>query len=225
MNTHKIAARTFGIAFLIGYISYGLGFGLLNNFLHAPDSLALIFRSQQEVIIEAAIMMAVFAPVNIVLGIIMTPIFKPYNQTLTYGYLSAAIASTVLLIGGAIFLLLSIPLSEAFVAAGAGDTSQIELLFTLCKKANFFSYQIAMVIWGLGGLVFSYLLYVSKIVPQWLSVWGIVGYVIFISGAFFAIFGISIDVILDIPGGLFEIFLSFWLIFKGFSIPRQSAVA
>lgn len=221
MNSNKIAARTFGIAFLIGYISYGLGFGLLNSFISSPGSLSVIFSHKNTVIFEAAIMMAVFAPVNIVLGVVMTPIFKRYNQPLAYGYLSAAIASTILLIFGAIFLLLSVPLSEAFLKVGSSDTENLEVLFTLCKKANFFSYQIAMVIWGLGGLIFSYLLYVSKIVPRWLSVWGIIGYVIFISGAFFALFGINIDLILDIPGGLFEIFLSFWLIIKGFDASGQ----
>lgn len=225
MNSNKIAARTFGIAFLIGYISYGLGFGMLNTFINLPDSLSIIFNSRNVVIFEAAIMMAVFAPINIVLGVVMTPIFKPFNQPLAYGYLSAAIASTVLLIFGAIFLLLSIPLSEAFVKVGSGDTKNLELLFALCKKANFFSYQIAMVIWGFGGLIFSYLLNVSKIVPRWLSMWGIIGYIIFISGAFFALFGINIDLILDIPGGLFEIFLSFRFIIKGFDTSHQKATA
>jgi len=194
MNSNKIAARSFGIAFLIGYISYGLGFGLLNSVINSPGGLATIYANKNQVIFEAAIMMAVFATINIGLGIIMTPVLKPYNKTLTYGYLSAAIASTVMLIVGAIFLLLLVPLSE-----------------------EFFSYQIGMVIWGLGGLLFCFLLYLSKLVPRWMSVWGFIGYIIFISGAFFALFGISIDVILDIPGGLFEIFLSFWLIFKGFN--------
>lgn len=223
MKSNKIAARTFGIAFLIGYLSYGLGFGLVNTLFNSPDSLAVISGCKNQVIIEVAIMMAIFAPVNMVLGVIMTPIFKAYNQPLAYSYLSAAIASSVLLIVGAVFLLLSIPLSEEFVK-GTGDAKHLEVLFTLCKKANFYSYQIAMVIWGFGGLVLSYLLYVSKLVPQWLSVWGIIGYVIFIAGAFFALFGINIDVILDIPGGLFELFLSFWLIIKGFNTTGQKAI-
>ena len=127
MNSNKIAARTFGIAFLIGYISYGLGFGLLNSIINSPGGLAIIFNCKNQVIFEVAIMMAVFAPVNIVLGVIMTPIFKRYNQPLAYGYLSAAIASTVLLIVGAIFLLLSIPLSEEFVKVGSGDIRNLEL--------------------------------------------------------------------------------------------------
>lgn len=217
MNTNKIAARSFGISFLIGYISYGLGFGLLNTIINSTGGLSTIYDSKNLVIFEAAIMMAVFAPINIVLGIIMTPIFKPHNQTIAYGYLSSAIASTVMLIVGAVFLLLLVPLSDEFVKAGSADTKYLELLSVLCKRANFFSYQIAMVIWGIGGLMFCYLLYISKLVPQWLSMWGLIGYVIFISGAFFALFGINIDVILDIPGGLFEIFLSFWLIIKGFN--------
>lgn len=222
MNSGKIAARTFGISFLIGYLSYGLGFGILNSMINAPNSLTYVFQNQNTVIFEAIILMAVFAPVNIILGVIMVPIFKPYNQSLAYAYLSAAIASTVLLIVGAIFLSLSIPISEEFVQVGTADKRYLEVLFTLCKKANFFSYQIAMVIWGIGGLIFAYLLYKLEIVPRWMSIWGIVGYVIFISGAFFAIFGMPIDIILDIPGGIFEIFLSFWLIFKGFNKPQQN---
>ena len=83
MKSNKIAARTFGIAFLIGYLSYGIGFGLLNSLLNSPGSLAVIFNSKNQVIFEAAIMMAVFAPVNIILGVIMLVyawIINPLNK-------------------------------------------------------------------------------------------------------------------------------------------------
>ena len=217
IDSNKLASRTFGIAFLIGYLSYGVGFALVNGLINAPSGLSTIYASKNQVIFEAAIMMAVFATINIGLGIIMTPLLKPFNKTLTYGYLSAAIASTVMLIIGAIFILLLVPLSEEFVKAGSADANYFQTLSILCKRANFFAYQIGMVIWGLGGLMFCYLLYLSKFVPQWMSVWGFIAYVIFISGAIFALFGYNIDVLLDIPGGLFEIFLSFWLITKGFN--------
>ncbi len=217
MKTNKTAARTFGVLFLLGYISYGVGFVLVNAIINSPGGLSVIKASQHLIILEAAIMMAVFATINIGLGIIMTPLLKPYNQTMTYGYLSAAIASTIMLIMGAIFLLLFIPLSDEFVKAGAGDIPYFQTLSVLLKKANFYCYQIGMVVWGLGGLMFCYLLYQSKFVPQWMAIWGFVAYIIFIAGAIFALFGYNIDVLLDIPGGLFEVFLSFWLIIKGFS--------
>ncbi|MEY5047821.1 MAG: hypothetical protein RLZZ175_1180 [Bacteroidota bacterium] len=218
-NNNIFIARVFGISFLIGYLSYGLGFGFLNTLLQAKDFLLAIFQSKNIVIVEAAIMMAIFAPINIVLGVVMTPIFKRHNQSLAYGYLSSAIASTVLLIVGAILLLMLIPLSEEYISTSVIDKKYFELLGKILKQGNFYSYQIAMVVWGIGGLIFSYLLLISQIVPKWLSIWGIIGYIIFISGAFFALFGISIDVILDIPGGLFEIFLSIRFIIKGFDMP------
>ena len=46
-----------------------------------------------------------------------------------------------------------------------------------------------------------YLLYQSKLVPRPMSVWGFIGYIIFISGTISALFGYSVDVLLDIPGG------------------------
>ena len=84
MNTHKIAARSFGIAFLIGYLSYGLGFGLLNRLINTPDGLAYIHLSKNQIVLEGAIMMAVFATSNIGLAIIMLPYFKVHNQTFSY---------------------------------------------------------------------------------------------------------------------------------------------
>jgi len=56
---------------------------------------------------------------------------------------------------GLLFLLLLVPVSEAFAKDGSGDAKQLELLFMLCKKANFCAYQIAMAVWGPGGLILS----------------------------------------------------------------------
>ncbi len=73
-----------------------------------------------------------------------------------------------------------------------------------------------MAIWGLGGLMFCYLLYISKLVPRGLSIWGFLGYIVFIAGTITELFGYPFGVQLAIPGGLFEITLSIWLIIKGF---------
>lgn len=222
MKSVTVASRAFGIVFIIGYLSYGFGFGHLNTLLDSPEGLHTIANSKSLVIFEASVLMAVFAISNIVLAAIITPILKPYQPTLALGFLGAAISSTILLIVGSILLLVTVPLSEEYVLAKGTDSRLYELLFLLLKNGNFYSYQIAMVVWGMGGLVLSSLLYISKLVPTWLSIWGIIGYIIFISGAFFALFGVSIDIYLDIPGGLFEIFLSFWMIMKGLNVSSQS---
>jgi hypothetical protein len=85
------------------------------------------------------------------------------------------------------------------------------------SKGNYYAYQIGMVIWGIGGLMFDYLLYQSKLVPRPLAVWGVIGYIVFISGITLELFGYGVGVLLSIPGGLFEVSLSVWLIVRGFS--------
>ena len=64
--------------------------------------------------------------------------------------------------------------------------------------------------------MFCYLLYISKFVPRGLSIWDFLGYIVFIAGTVSELFGYLIGVQLAIPGGLFEISLSIWLIVKGF---------
>jgi hypothetical protein len=75
---------------------------------------------------------------------------------------------------------------------------------------------------GLGNLILFYILYKTKLVPRWLSSWGIIGNTLAIVASFLILFRI-IDVIthhfvvLSIPLVLQEIVLAIWLIAKGFN--------
>lgn len=82
---------------------------------------------------------------------------------------------------------------------------------------------------GFGGLIFTYLLFVSKSVPRPIAVLGLVGYAALL-------LGVSVDLLthLDInkgsgllflaPGFLFEfLFLPVWLLAKGLKLPEVGA--
>lgn len=223
MNTHKIAARIFGIFFLISFLSYGIGSGLVESVINVPDFLSTISGNKTRIIVGVILITLIHTIVNIGLPILLLPILKPFNKNLTYGYLCAAITATVIVAIGALFLLLLIPLGDEYVKLGAADTSNIEITGVLLKKGAFYAYQIGMAIWGFGGLLFCSLLYKSKLISRYVSVWGFIGYIIFISGTIFELFGYTVGVLLSIPGGLFEIYLSIWLIVKGFNVPKATA--
>ncbi|HCL04473.1 MAG TPA: hypothetical protein DHW64_00135 [Chitinophagaceae bacterium] len=73
-----------------------------------------------------------------------------------------------------------------------------------------------MFTWGIAGLVLCYLLHKSGLVPFVFAVWGCIGYLIFITGTVLELFGLPVGMLFSIPGGLFEITLSVWLIRYGF---------
>lgn len=69
---------------------------------------------------------------------------------------------------------------------------------------------------GLGCVFLCALLFRTRLIPQLLSIWGVIGYLILMAGAIAEIFGIRISLVLSIPGGLFELALGFWLLIRSF---------
>ena len=217
MFTHRNAARLWGIFFIIAFLAYGIGSGLIGSITSTPDFLTNIHANSTTIIVGVILIALVHTFVNIGLPVLLMPILKPFHKNLTYGYLSFAIASTTVVVVSGIFLMLLIPLSSEYVNAGSAATDHFVTIGEILKMGGFYAYQIGMAIWGLGGLLFVSVLYKSKIVPRLFSVWGFIGYAVFFAGTIFELFGINVGVMLAIPGGLFEIALSLWLIFRGFN--------
>ncbi len=55
-----------------------------------------------------------------------------------------------------------------------------------------------------------------RLIPRWLSAWGIGGYAVFLVGAVAEVLGVHIGLVCTIAGGLFEVALGFWLLVRGF---------
>ncbi len=81
---------------------------------------------------------------------------------------------------------------------------------------------------GIGGLVLTYLLFVSRLVPRPIAILGLVGYTLLSLGVPLDLLGVldmgaGPGLLLLVPGGLFEVvFLPIWLIAKGFRTPSSA---
>jgi hypothetical protein len=68
----------------------------------------------------------------------------------------------------------------------------------------------------LGALMFYVLLYQSRLVPRWLSTWGLVGAALGIVPPLVSMFGLSLGILVA-PLALQEMVMAVWLIAKGFN--------
>jgi len=138
------------------------------------------------------------------IGVLMFPILKLFNKRLALGYVIFRIIECTIIIVGGIYLLSLLKLMWKY--------EMIIFVFT-----------------ALGGLIFSYLLYLSKLIPRYLSGLGIIGYAILFLGVALNMFGLlnindGAGMLIYLPGGLFELFLPIWLFIKGFNSSVIAAV-
>ena len=216
MYSNQLSAKAFGVFLILSFVSYGLGSGLVDSVIQVSDGPINIQPYKTKIIFGIILITIVHTILNIGLISTMFSIIKLIKPPLAYGYLIASITATLLLAMGAIFLWLLLPLSDGFMLQGKNQLPYFQPISVLLQKINFLSYQIGMAIWGFGGLMLCCVFYISQIVPRFFSIWGFFGYLIFIAGTVLELYEYEIGVYLSIPGGLFEISIALWLIFKGF---------
>ena len=134
---------------------------------------------------------------------------KPFGYVVFRGGLE-----TVTYIALVISWLLLVPFSQAVVQAGSLDAS----LGTLFLKAAEISATTTEIVFPLGALMFYYVLYQSKLIPRWISVWGIIAAILLILVNLLEVMGIiPALMILYLPIILNEVVLAIWLMVKGFN--------
>jgi hypothetical protein len=163
----------------------------------------LIDETHNKSLLILGVILEIICGVAVVgIGVLMFPILKLFNKRLALGYIMFRVIECAIIIIGGIYLLSLLKLMWKY--------EMIIFVFT-----------------ALGGLIFSYLLYLSKLIPRYLSGLGIIGYVVLFLGVvmdMFSIFHINdgAGMLIYLPGGLFELFLPIWLFIKGFN---SSAIA
>lgn len=212
------SAHLFGICFILSFVTYATGTSLTEIIQNNQTLPTDILENKVRLVIGAILMAVVHTLFNLGLLVVMYTILKSVSQRLSVVYLLSGSLGTLMLALGAVFLLLPVSIGETIgQSEGYWGISSFSILLSLSSSAHFYSYQLGMIFWGCGGMVFCYLLQKSGLVPVAFPVWGYIGYAVFIAGCLSELFGIPYGVVLSIPGGLFEIVLSIWLIAKGFN--------
>ncbi len=221
MNTNRKTARIVGALFLTAMVTSILGGFWLESILNAPDYLISVSANETQVI--TGVLLELINGLAVVgIAVAMFPLFKKYSEALALGYVAIRIIEAVIVIAAVISPLSLIALSQEYVQAGAPDASYFQTLGSsfLAARALWVSLMLG-IFFSLGALLFYYLLYQSKLVPRWLSVWGLIAVALLLTWNLLEMFGISISagMILALPIILNEIFLGIWLIVKGFNPP------
>ena len=98
----------------------------------------------------------------------------------------------------------------------SGDTGLIEIAKLLFSVREFGG-AIAMMPFGLGALLFYYLIMKASVIPKWLGIWGLITVPFILVGWSLAAFGVSVPFALYIPYVPWEWVAGIYILIKGLS--------
>jgi len=220
MNSTRKTAIIVGVLFIIVMVSTIIS-GVFLGSIRDPDYLTAVSANENQVLIGVLLMLALVASV-VAIPIVMFPILKKHSESLALGYVGARIFEGIadaVIYGISPLLLLT--LSRDFVKAGIPDASYFQTSGALLLAVHDWSNVLENFPYGLGALIFSYLLYKSKLIPRFLSVWGLIGATLMLATGLLRMFDPSL-IYLALPILVQEMVLAVWLIVKGFN---SSAIA
>lgn len=219
---NRKTAITVGVLYIIGTVAGILSLVFTAPILESPDYLFQVSMNPNQIVIGALFVLTMGLALAMV-PVMMFPILKSYNGALAVGYLVfrgalEAVTYLVFVIGW-----LSLPLiSQEFIKASAMDASFFQALGDLVLEVHAQIGHVLAIVFILGALMFYYVLYQSKLVPRWLSGWGLLAAIPYFVSGVLSLFTLpgplgTIPMVLVLPMAVQEMVLAVWLIVRGFN--------
>lgn len=220
MDRIKSKTRLAGLLILIGMVA---GIFSVAPTVDSANYLTEAAANSTKVIMGASFQF-IMSLVYLGFAIIIYPIIKQFSHTLSAGFLNFRIIAATLVVFGTILLMSILALSQEFVKNAPANTLDFEALGNVLKiTRDYINHVFMILILCAGNLMLYILLLKSRLIPRWLSIWGLVGTVLSAIASVLILFQVvevitTEYLILNVPAAVLDLTLGIWLIVKGFDI-------
>ncbi|NOQ54943.1 MAG: DUF4386 family protein [Thermoplasmata archaeon] len=222
---YRKTAALVGVLFIIATVTAISAMVLLGTAFEEPDFIVDLPEIENKVV-TAVLLELVLAISLICIGALMFPVFKKHGEGMAVGYASIRLVEAIFIIIASVCLLAMLTMGEGY-ASGDLDATGAEAMGALLMGLREWAFVIGTLVFlGLGAVVLNYLFYVSRLIPRWLSVWGLIGGAGVLIYGGFALFGHDISSfsavsLLAAPIAVQEMVFAVFLMVKGFDAPAD----
>jgi hypothetical protein len=222
-NSQRTAARVAGFSGLFAMaIVVFANYSLLNPLMvpgNAAETARNIMAHETQFRVIVICFLSYSASVVVLLAALYV-ILKPVNQGLALTGALFRLVFALLWLLTTLNLLSALRLAHGATYLGVFEPDRLQALGRLYLAANFDDYYVGLPFFGLAATVCAYLWLKSNYIPKGLAVFGVISSAWCVICAFvFLIFPqfnkIVNDYWFDSPMAIFEMVVSFWLLFKG----------
>ena len=214
--TYRATARIVGILFIVASAAAIVGGGLLLP-LSEDDYLREVASAEAQVVSGALIeLVLVFAVVAI--AVMLFPVLRRQNEGLALGYVGARTVEGVLLLAASLSALFVLSLSKDYGSGGAAGVQPVGDSLLAVRDWTYLIGSLAAL--DVGALILYTMLYRAKLVPSWLSLWGLIGGALVLVRGLLEMYSVELSGLIQglfaAPIAINEMVLAIWLIVKGF---------
>ena len=216
-STRKIAVIA-GVIFIIATVVVFIADALTPG-LTGTDYLTRFSANPNRVAAGAlAYLVSAFASGGI--AIAMYPVMKRSNAGLALGSVVFRALEAAFYMVEVVCLLSLLTVSQQFTSAGFADRSSLQSIGNLLVSVRNQAALVGVFAFCLGAFMYYYLFFQSRLIPRWLSGFGIVAIILLATACGLSLFSgnrITSYIPLAFPIFLQEMVLAVWLIVKGFN--------
>jgi hypothetical protein len=218
MNSNRKIAVITGVVFIIATVTALLG-AAVDPVLTGTDYITKISANEHQVAASALYyLIAAFTSVGI--AIVMYPVMKGSNANLAFASVVFRTIEAVMYMIAVLSLLCLLTLSQQFTTSGSVDQMSLQAVGDFLLSIRNHATLLGVFAFCLGAFMYYTLFFQSKLIPRWLSGWGIIAIILMFSACISSLFSnkpITGYVLLVIPIAVQEMVLAVWLIAKGFN--------
>jgi len=230
MIAPKSMARIVGLLFIVGTVSGILSGSFLAPYLTIPaDGAAYqsLVATNEPQFVTGVLLILLMGFSLAFIPIVLYPLLRRYSESLAMGY--------VVFRGGLEFVaylaLVGILLTVLAVSTGPGPRgeSAIQSLRVLLGGYDVVYGVLLTIVFAVGALLLYDVLYRSRLIPRWLSGWGLVAAVLWLAWGLIVLVGLSntaatvqlgaavpVETLFALPIALQELVMAVWLLVRGF---------
>ncbi len=177
----------------------------------------------------AALLYLVAAGGSVGIAVALYPMLWKFNVGLAVGSVVFRAIEAVFYTVGVVNLLSILTLGQKFATAPAAEQATYRTLGDSLVAARDQAALAGVFAFGLGALMYYVVFHQSRLVPRWLSAWGIAAVVAMMTACLLALFhntAVTGYVVLAAPIFIQEMVFAVWLLVKGFSpLPIRSTMS
>ena len=172
----------------------------------------------------AALLRILAAGASVGIAVALYPLLRLVGPAMAIGSVVFRTIEAVMYLAGVVGLLTLAALSGSSTTDEATSSSTVRSLVEVLTSVRREAGLVAVFAFAVGAFMYYALMFRARLVPVWLSGWGLLAVVLLVLAALLAAFsgqGVSEYKLLAAPIFLQELVLGVWLLVKGFATPEH----